>query len=101
MGERPVKIVEIDLALEGELVMKIEDLKGNSSPWIYDGCRPQAKPDELSCDVDVLGLLTSTVIDGDRMNTVCIEDGGTERGEARRWTRGAIMAELDAKAKWL
>lgn len=101
MGERPVKIVEIDFALEGELVMKIKELKGDGSPWIYDGCGPQAKPEELSRDVNVLGLLTSTVIDGDGMNTVCMEDGGIEGGEARRWTRGAIMAELDAKAECL
>ncbi len=81
--------------------MKIEELKGDSSPWIYDGCGPQAKPEELSHDVDVLGLLTSAVINRDGMNTVCMEDGGIERGEVRRWTRGAILAKLDAKAQCL
>ena len=78
MGERPVKIVEVDLALEGKLVMKVEELKGNCSPWIDDSCRPQAEPEELSCDVDILTVLTSTVINRDRMDTVCMENSRIE-----------------------
>ncbi len=78
MGERPVKIVEIDLALEGELVMKVEELKGNCSSWIDDSCWPQAEPEELSCDVNILTVLTSAVINRDRMDTVCMKNSRIE-----------------------
>lgn len=92
MGERPVKIIEIDFALESELVMKVEELKGNCSPWVDDSCRPQAEPEELSCDVNILTVLTSAVINRDGMDTVCMENSRIEGGEARGRAGSAIMA---------
>jgi hypothetical protein len=92
MRERPIKIVEIDFALEGKLMMKIKELKGNCSPWINDSCRPQAESEELSCNVDILTVLTSTVINGDRMDTICMENSRIEGGEARGRAGSAIMA---------
>lgn len=92
MRERPVKIIEIDFALERELVKKIEELKGNCSSWIDDCCRPQAKPEELSCDVEILTILTSAVIKSDGMDTICMENSKIKGGEARGRARSAIMA---------
>jgi hypothetical protein len=42
MGKRPIEVIKIDFALEGELMIKIEELKGNCCPWLEDGCGPQA-----------------------------------------------------------
>lgn len=92
MRERPVKIVEIDFALKGELVKKIEELEGDCSPWIDDSCRPQAEPEELSCDVEILTILTSTVIKSDGMDTICMENSKIKGGEARGRAGSAVMA---------
>lgn len=83
--------------------MKIKELKGDYGFWIDYNCRPQAKSEELSCDVDVLGLLTNVVIDGDRMNTFVwrMVELTEERPGGGQGARGTIMAKLDAKAECL
>lgn len=101
MGESPVEVIEIDLALESKLMEKFKKLDGDSSPWLKDGCWPPAKPEELGGDVDIQAFRTCTVINVNRMDAISMEDSGLDGGETRRRAGSTIMTKLDALSKSL
>ena len=75
MREGPIKVVEIDFALEGELMEKVEQVDGCCGLWIKDCCRPESESEELGGDVDIDGLSAGAVIDVDGVDSICVEDG--------------------------
>lgn len=74
MREGPIKVVEIDFALEGELMEKVKQVDGCCSLWIKDSCWPESESEEVGGDVDVDGLSASIVINVDGVDSVCVED---------------------------
>lgn len=69
-------------------MVKVEELTGNFSSWIDKSCRPQAKSEELSCDVDIPIILTSRVINRDRMDTVCMKNSRIVELKVKRQEKG-------------
>ncbi len=53
-------------------MMEVEELDGGCGLWIFDCCWPKSEPKELSCDANVVTLMTSTVINVDGMDAVCV-----------------------------
>jgi hypothetical protein len=101
MGESPVEVIEIDLALKGELMKEIKELDSDGCLWIKDSCRPPAKPEELGGDVDIQAFRTCTVINVNRMDAISMEDSGLDGGETRRRAGSTIMTKLDVLSKSL
>lgn len=75
MREGPIKVIEIDFALEGELMEKVEQVDGCCGLWIKDCCWPESESEEVGGDVDIDGLSASAVINVDGVDSVCVEDG--------------------------
>lgn len=73
MREGPIKVVEIDFALEGELMEKVEQVDGGCGLWIEDCCRPESESEELG-GIDIDGLYAGAVIDVDGVDSICVED---------------------------
>lgn len=70
---------------------KVEQVDGGYSLWIEDCCWPESESEELGGDVDIDGLSAGAVINIDRVDSICVEDGREGGGNIWRGASGTVM----------
>ncbi len=75
MRETPIEVVEIDFTLKGVLMEKVEQVDGGCCLWIKDCCRPESESKKPQGDIDIDGLSAGAVIELDRVDSICVENG--------------------------